>query len=146
MANSKYAYVRDFELPDRLLPGTFIVLRIDGHSFRLCPFSIHHPSSTPRSSQLHRFTEEHHFVKPNDHRGLELMDHAAVDLMREFPDIVFGFGQSDEFRHVLSDPNARQPRLHLPSVFSFANPRHSTTDADQKLRRLCARILQLRTL
>lgn len=38
MANSKFAYVRDFELPDRLLPGTFIVLRIDGHSFRQCPF------------------------------------------------------------------------------------------------------------
>lgn len=34
MANSRYAYVRDFELPDRLLPGTFILFRIDGHAFR----------------------------------------------------------------------------------------------------------------
>jgi len=40
-------------------------------------------------------------VKPNDHRGLELMDHAAVDLMREFPDIIIGFGQSDEFSFLL---------------------------------------------
>jgi hypothetical protein len=38
MANSKFAYVREFELPDRLLPGTFIVLRIDGHAFGRCPF------------------------------------------------------------------------------------------------------------
>lgn len=38
MANSKFAYVRDFELPDRLLPGTFIVFRIDGHAFRQCHF------------------------------------------------------------------------------------------------------------
>jgi hypothetical protein len=43
-------------------------------------------------------------VKPNDHRGLELMDHAAVDLMREFPDIIIGFGQSDEFRYVYLIP------------------------------------------
>jgi tRNA(His) guanylyltransferase len=33
MANSKFAYVKDFELPDTLLPGTFIVVRIDGRSF-----------------------------------------------------------------------------------------------------------------
>jgi tRNA(His) guanylyltransferase len=37
MANSRFAYVRDFELPDRLLPGTFILFRIDGHAFRQCP-------------------------------------------------------------------------------------------------------------
>ena len=37
MANSRFAYVRDFEQPDRLLPRTFIVLRIDGHAFRQCP-------------------------------------------------------------------------------------------------------------
>ena len=33
MAGSKYAYVRNFELPDPLLPGTFLVYRLDGHSF-----------------------------------------------------------------------------------------------------------------
>lgn len=33
MAGSKFAYVRDFELPDPLLPGTFMVFRLDGHSF-----------------------------------------------------------------------------------------------------------------
>ena len=33
MAGSRFAYVRNFELPDPLLPDTYIVLRIDGHSF-----------------------------------------------------------------------------------------------------------------
>lgn len=64
------------------------------------PFSIRHTFPVPCSSQLYRFTEAHHFTKPNDHRGLELMDHAAICLMREFSDIVLGFGQSDEFRYV----------------------------------------------
>ena len=85
-------------------------------------------------------------MKPNDHRGLELMDNAAVCLMREFPDIILGFGQSDEFRYVYLIPRHANPAIHFPSVFSFANPRRSTTDADQKLRRFCARTTQLRTL
>src|SRR5262249_23150497 len=38
MSGSKYAYVRDFELPDQLLPDTFIVFRLDGHHFHRCVF------------------------------------------------------------------------------------------------------------
>jgi len=34
MANSRYEYVRDYELPDSLLPGTFILVRVDGHAFK----------------------------------------------------------------------------------------------------------------
>ncbi|KAI9456779.1 Thg1 C terminal domain-containing protein [Russula earlei] len=67
MANSKFAYVRDFELPDNLLLGTFILLRIDGHSF---------PQILIAS---HRFTENHGFAKPNDIH------------------IILAFGQSDEY-------------------------------------------------
>ncbi|KAI1797195.1 tRNAHis guanylyltransferase [Ganoderma leucocontextum] len=78
MAGSKFAYVRNFELPDTLLPGTFMVLRIDGHAF-------------------HRLSEEHGFTKPNDERALQLMDHAARDVMNEFKDIVLAFGESDEY-------------------------------------------------
>jgi tRNA(His) guanylyltransferase len=33
MSGSRFAYVRSFELPDPLLPGTFIVFRLDGHTF-----------------------------------------------------------------------------------------------------------------
>lgn len=33
MSGSKYAYVKSYETPDNLLPGTFIVVRLDGHAF-----------------------------------------------------------------------------------------------------------------
>ncbi|TDL25544.1 tRNAHis guanylyltransferase [Rickenella mellea] len=82
MAGSKYAYVKAFELPDPILPNTFIILRVDGHSF-------------------HRFTDEHSFHKPNDERALALMDRAAIDLMNEHKDIVLAFGESDEFSFLL---------------------------------------------
>ncbi|KAJ2918134.1 hypothetical protein MD484_g2247, partial [Candolleomyces efflorescens] len=82
MANSKYAYVRSFELPDPILPDTFMVFRLDGHSF-------------------HRFSDVHDFEKPNDVRALELMDHAAKSVMEEYPDIVLAFGESDEYSFLL---------------------------------------------
>ncbi|KAH7106461.1 tRNAHis guanylyltransferase [Auriculariales sp. MPI-PUGE-AT-0066] len=82
MAGSRFAYVRNFELPDPLLPDTFLVVRLDGHSF-------------------HKFSEEHSFEKPNDERALKLMDHAARALMDEFKDISLAYGQSDEFSFLL---------------------------------------------
>ncbi|KAF4596637.1 tRNA-His guanylyltransferase [Pleurotus pulmonarius] len=82
MAGSKYAYVRNFELPDPLLPGTFLIFRLDGHSF-------------------HRFSTEHQFTKPNDVQALMLMDHAARDVMEEYKDIVLAFGESDEYSFLL---------------------------------------------
>lgn len=48
-----------------------------------------------------RFSDEHNFIKPNDERALKLMDHAAKDVMdcQEYKsDIVFAFGESDEYR------------------------------------------------
>ncbi|KAF6764247.1 Thg1 C terminal domain-containing protein [Ephemerocybe angulata] len=82
MANSKYGYVKNFELPDPVLPDTFMLFRLDGHSF-------------------HRFTDVHGFEKPNDVRALELMDHAARSVMEEYPDIVLAFGESDEYSFLL---------------------------------------------
>ena len=41
MAGTKYAYVKNFELPDVLLPGTFIVVRIDGHGFHRYAARMH---------------------------------------------------------------------------------------------------------
>ncbi|OCB84793.1 tRNAHis guanylyltransferase [Sanghuangporus baumii] len=82
MAGTRYAYVKAFELPDPLLPNTFIVCRVDGHAF-------------------HRFTEVHGFEKPNDVRGLSLMDRAAIAVMNEYKDIVLAFGESDEYSFLL---------------------------------------------
>ncbi|KAF2075439.1 hypothetical protein CYY_003268 [Polysphondylium violaceum] len=82
MANSKYEYVKGFELPDTLLPNVWIVVRIDGRSF-------------------HKFTTKHEYSKPNDDRGLNLMNRCALEVFKEFPDIVIAFGESDEYSFVL---------------------------------------------
>lgn len=59
MANSEFQYVRKFEQDDSLLPATWIVVRIDGRGFsKLC--------------------KKYDFEKPNDRRGIELMNAAAV--------------------------------------------------------------------
>ncbi|KAH9030815.1 tRNAHis guanylyltransferase [Lactarius hengduanensis] len=96
MAGSRWAYVRNFELPDTLLPNTFILLRLDGHSF-------------------HRFADDHAFVKPNDLRALELMDLAACAVMREYPDVVLAYGESDEYSFLLRKStklyNRRQSKI-----------------------------------
>ncbi|KAL0945493.1 hypothetical protein HGRIS_000978 [Hohenbuehelia grisea] len=114
MANSKFAYVRNFELPDPLLPGTSMVFRLDGHSF-------------------HRFSEEHKFSKPNDVRALQLMDCAARTIMEEYKDIVLGFGESDEFSFLLRKStslyNRRQSKIcsTLTSLFTSAYVFHWKT-------------------
>ena len=88
-----------------------------------------------------RFSEKHEFTKPNDVRALQLMDHAARDLMEEYPDIILAFGESDEFRLVFLTikPFFLPPTLnpffflkmkrhlfHLRTVSSFENPPLST--------------------
>lgn len=82
MANSRYEYVKQYELPDHLLPTTYLVVRIDGVAF-------------------HRFTTVHQFRQPNDLRGLRLMNHAAAHTMQRFKgDIILAIGHSDEMSFV----------------------------------------------
>ncbi|KAF8872582.1 Thg1 C terminal domain-containing protein [Infundibulicybe gibba] len=102
MAGSKYAYVRKFELPDTLLPGTFMVFRLDGHSF-------------------HRFSEVHNFEKPNDCRALQLMDQAARGVMEEYPDITLAFGESDEFSFLLRKSTALYNRRESKIVSTLTS-------------------------
>ncbi|KAI8469703.1 MAG: histidine tRNA 5'-guanylyltransferase [Monoraphidium minutum] len=87
MANSKYEYVKQFEQDLSLLPGCYIVVRVDGKGFT-------------------KFSELHGFEKPNDKPALDLMDRAAVEVMREFPDIRLAYGTSDEFSFVLHPSTA----------------------------------------
>ncbi|PNW74008.1 hypothetical protein CHLRE_13g581550v5 [Chlamydomonas reinhardtii] len=82
MANSKYEYVKQYELDDSLLPGCWIVVRIDGKGFT-------------------KFSELHGFEKPNDKRALDLMDECAKEVLNEFPDVRLAYGESDEYSFVL---------------------------------------------
>ncbi|KAJ3520886.1 hypothetical protein NM688_g9096 [Phlebia brevispora] len=93
MAGTKYAYVKKFELPDPLLPETYIVVRLDGHGF-------------------HRLSQDHDFTKPNDERALQLMDHAARDIMNEFKEVVLAFGESDEYSFLFRKSAAVYNRRH----------------------------------
>ncbi|TVY71547.1 tRNA(His) guanylyltransferase [Lachnellula suecica] len=88
MANSKYEYVKAFEQPDILLPNTWIVVRIDGRGF--------HKINT---DEYQRFSAKYEFEKPNDRRALDLMNAAAKAVLSELPDIVIGYGISDEYRY-----------------------------------------------
>ncbi|TFY62927.1 hypothetical protein EVG20_g6527 [Dentipellis fragilis] len=102
MAGSRFEYVKGFELPDPLLPGTFLLYRLDGHSF-------------------HRLSDVHSFQKPNDERALKLMDHAARDLMDEYTDIVVAFGESDEFSFLLRKSTTLYNRRHAKIVTTLTS-------------------------
>ena len=50
--------------------------------------------------QQTRLTTKYKFVKPNDQNALDLMNAAAVAVMKELPDLVLAYGNSDEYRYV----------------------------------------------
>lgn len=84
MANSQYEYVRHFETWDPIPPSNWIVVRIDGRGFtKLC--------------------KKYDFAKPNDRRALELMNAAAVEVVRSLTDVVLAYGQSDEYSFVFHE-------------------------------------------
>lgn len=86
MANSRFGYVRDYELSDALLPGTFLVVRLDGKGF-------------------HRFADQHAFEKPNDRRALDLINAAALRTMESETlrqHVLLAFGESDEYSFLLA--------------------------------------------
>ncbi|KAK0533920.1 tRNA-His guanylyltransferase [Tilletia horrida] len=108
MANSKYAYVRSFELPDPVLPNTYMVVRIDGKGF-------------------HEFSAQHGFAKPNDGPALELMNEAARHVLQELKgQVVLAFGESDEYSFLFSKTcalyNRRESKIvtHVVSLFTGA--------------------------
>lgn len=78
MACSRFEYVKNFELCDKVLPGTFMVVRIDGRGFT-------------------KFTDLHKFEKPNDLKALEVMNEAAKFVMQGFNELILAYGQSDEY-------------------------------------------------
>ncbi|RPA83726.1 tRNAHis guanylyltransferase [Ascobolus immersus RN42] len=107
MANSRYEYVRNRELPDPLLPNAYFVVRIDGRGF-------------------HKFSKHYDFAKPNDLNALNLLNAAATAVMRQLPDIVLGYGVSDEYsflfrrRTELFDRRASKIVTTVVSTFTAA--------------------------
>ncbi|KAL7230415.1 hypothetical protein ACSBR2_008825 [Camellia fascicularis] len=81
MANSKYEYVKSFEIEDQVMLPNLILVLIDGRDFR-------------------RFSDIHDFEKPNDEKALNLMNSCAIAVLEEFPDVVFSYGFDDEYSFV----------------------------------------------
>jgi tRNA(His) guanylyltransferase len=103
MANSRFTYVRDFELADKVLPNTWMLVRIDGKGFhKQVSLRVQHRIGSPGSDLPYlcvlRFSRTHNFAKPNDKRALDLMDRAAEQVMTEVADVIVAFGESDEYR------------------------------------------------
>ncbi|KAM5577537.1 hypothetical protein ABKV19_008066 [Rosa sericea] len=100
MANSKYEYVKSYEVEDEIFLPNLIVVRIGGRDFR-------------------RFAEVHEFEKPNDEIALNLMNSCAVSVSEEFPDIVFSYGFSEEFSFIFkktSKFHQRRARSHTNNL------------------------------
>lgn len=108
MAGTRFAYVRNFELPDSVIPSTYLVVRIDGKGF-------------------HKFSALHSFLKPNDPVALELMNESARHVMRSLKGhISLAFGESDEYSFLLRKSttlyNRRISKIttHIVSLFTSA--------------------------
>ncbi|XP_033232066.1 probable tRNA(His) guanylyltransferase [Belonocnema kinseyi] len=101
MAKSKFEYVKSFERDEHCLPNCYVVVRIDGRGFS-------------------KFSDEHEFLKPNDLTALELMNRAARSVMENFKEIVFAFGQSDEYSFVFRR-NAEQFKRRVFKITSNVN-------------------------
>jgi tRNA(His) guanylyltransferase len=90
---------------DRILPATYIVVRIDGRGFS-------------------KFTDLHSYIKPNDARGLALMVQSAAAVMKDWGDIILAFGESDEFSFVFAPHTTlfgrRASKLSTGIVSQFA--------------------------
>jgi tRNA(His) guanylyltransferase len=65
--------VKKYEQSNSLLPGTFMVVRVDGRGFT-------------------KFCQAHTFEKPNDLRVCKLMNKAAKEVMEKFTDAVIAYG------------------------------------------------------
>lgn len=47
-----------------------------------------------------RLSDRYAFQKPNDRRALDLMNAAAVEVLKDLPDLAIAYGVSDEYRFV----------------------------------------------
>ncbi|CAI0556151.1 unnamed protein product [Linum tenue] len=81
MANSKYEYVKSFEVEDEIALPSIIVVRLHARDFV-------------------RFCKAHELRRPYDEEALELMNSCAEFVQRKYPDILFSYGFNDEYSFV----------------------------------------------
>lgn len=76
-------------------------------------------SSLYSESNLYRLSDHYAFAKPNDRRALDLMNAAAVEVMKELPDLCIAYGVSDEYRYVqlVSSLSSKYWQYSLSFVF-----------------------------
>lgn len=92
--------MKTFEQPVTLLSNTYLVVRLDGRGFH--KYKSHPPLRRTYSLMAYtRLSARYGFQKPNDRAALDLMNAAAVAVMKELPDIKVAYGISDEFRFYL---------------------------------------------
>lgn len=102
MACSKFEYVKQYESQDKLLPSTYVVVRIDGKGFT-------------------KFCNAHDFEKPNDIRGINLMNKAAEIIVQTFPEVWMAYGESDEYSFVLRKNSTLYNRRSEKIATTFAS-------------------------
>lgn len=106
MACSRFEYVKVFEEEHRLLPQCWGVIRLDGRAFT-------------------KFSKAHGFKKPNDDRCIGLMNYCAVEVMRQYPDVIMAYGHSDEYSFVLKRDstlwNRREQKIVTTMVSLFTS-------------------------
>ncbi|CXI20299.1 tRNAHis guanylyltransferase, putative [Plasmodium berghei] len=103
MANSKFAYVKLFEEEKKILLNCYFVVRIDGSDFK-------------------KFIKQHEYIKPNDLRGLNLMNECAINVLKNYDEIDLCYGHSDEFSFLFRKSTKLWNRRHdkiLTNVVSY---------------------------
>uniref|UniRef100_A0A0D9WJ28 tRNA(His) guanylyltransferase n=1 Tax=Leersia perrieri TaxID=77586 RepID=A0A0D9WJ28_9ORYZ len=98
----RYEYVKKFDINHRIPPCNWTVVSINANQFE-------------------QFSLTHSFDKPNDETALRLMNASASLMLELFPDIVFGYGFSNEYSFVFQEKTElyqRQESLILSSCTS----------------------------
>lgn len=84
---------------------------------------------------FYRLSDHYAFVKPNDRRALDLMNAAAVEVMKELPDLCIAYGISDEYRFVSSSFTIKSPReSFINLVISASSSTQAVSSSNDEMR------------
>lgn len=106
MACSKWEYVKNFESEEKMLPSTYMMVRIDGRGFT-------------------EFCINHSLEKPLDDRLIRLNAEVGRKVMENFDEMIFAFGESDEFSFIFKKSaqvfNRRRDKIVSSVVSLYAS-------------------------